>query len=150
MIDNYARAYTEIYSIIDGLDSSEKDRIPTDEIIYIKEHMDNTYNFKYNSKKTLKENNISKETAIIFVYLCKNYLIEREKQEVLEDILKINERIIQNKLYEKYNRNKLSKEIQENFNNTTNYNDKTSELIVYEDNLYRKVLNILRSFFKYK
>lgn len=148
MIDNYSRAYTEIYSIIDELDSSEKAKIPTDEIIYIKEHMDNTYNFKYNSKKTLKENNVSKETAIIFVYLCKNYLIEQEKQEVLDDILELNERLVLKEIHSQYYNEIWNKE-KEKIDNSKNYNE-ANELTIYKDIWYKKILDIIKNLLKCK
>lgn len=152
MVDNYAIAYTQVYSIINSLDSKEKSKIPNEEILYIKNHMDKAYKFLYDPKKSLKNNNVSKDAAIIILYLWKKYFLNKEKYATLEGILQKNDIAYQEELSEKFsidkifnNNDGILKEIyNENINESEVENKK--ELVVYEYKWYQKIIDKLKEF----
>lgn len=146
MVEMYAKAYTEVYTIINTLDNNEKNKIPHEEIEYIKQHMDKMYSFSYDSKKSLKTNNVSREAATILLYLWKEYFLNKEKYAVLENILKKNEITAQEELSKKYSVDKI-------FNNNKNTEDcnedyvSKNELVIYEVKWYQKIIDKIKRFF---
>ena len=102
MSDTYGRAYTEILEILEKLPRSQYDKIPKSEIVFFNTNRDKEYEFKYNSLKTLKEQNVSRKTATILVYLYEKYFCSEKQKEKLERVLIQNENERENKLKEKY------------------------------------------------
>lgn len=140
MVDNYAIAYTQVYSIINALDSKEKNKIPNEEILYIENHMDKAYEFLYNPEKSLKNNNVSKDAAIILLYLWKKYFLNKEKYATLEKILQKNDIANQEALNEKFSSDKIFN------NNNESKVENEQELIVYEYKWYKKIIDKLKKF----
>lgn len=150
MVDNYAIAYTQVYNIINTLDSKDKSKIPNAEILYIKNHMDTEYKFLYDPKKSLKNNNVSKDAAIIILYLWKKYFLNEEKYETLAGVLQKNDIAYQEALREQFstdkifnNKDRTSKEIHNEKINESKV-EKDKQLIVYEYKWYQKVIDKLK------
>ncbi len=146
MVEMYAKAYTEVYTIVNTLDNNEKNKIPHEEIEYIKQHMDTMYSFSYDSKKSLKNNNVSREAATILLYLWKEYFLNKEKYAMLENILKKNEITAQEELSKKYSLDKIFN----NDKNSRDYNEEhanKNELVIYELKWYQKIMDKIKSFF---
>lgn len=144
MVDNYAIAYTQVYSIINALDSKEKSKIPNEEILYIENHMDKAYEFLYNPEKSLKNNNVSKDAAIILLYLWKKYFLNKKKYATLEKVLQKNDIANQEALNEKFSSDKIFN------NNNESKVENEQELIVYEYKWYKKIIDKLKKFLNKK
>ncbi len=103
MITAYKRAYTEVIEIIKYFPNEEYAKIPLEKINYYKENMDKDYNFKINPNIELEKQNISREANAILVTLFNDYFATDRQKEILNNLLKQNQQILEELKQEKYN-----------------------------------------------
>ena len=121
MLNNsYARAYTEVYEILNHLDQTEVSNIPKEEIDFIKENRDMDYEFKLDKDVDLNEYEFSRKTYSIIIYLYKEYIANSAEKVEIENQLNQNQRIIEDEKREKYNPDNI-------FKNNSNTIEKKNE-----------------------
>lgn len=104
MLNNsYARAYTEVYEILNHLDKDDISMIPKEEIDFIKENRDMDYDFKLDIDANLDEYEFSRKTYSIMIYLYEEYIANPNEKEGIERLLKVNQKIIEDEKRKKYN-----------------------------------------------
>ena len=135
-----AKAYSELFEIINLLDESEKNKIPTEIYENIKSQKSKEYINQYNTLDDINENNIEEKTAILLTSLYLDYIANDEKKEV-EDVLKENEK----KLSEKYSTENMFKNRNKE-ENTQKIN--TMITIKKKETVFTKILNKIKSLFK--
>ena len=101
MITAYKRAYTEVIEIIKYFPNEEYAKIPLEKINYYKENMDKDYNFKINPNIELEKQNISREANAILVTLFNDYFATDRQKEILNNLLKQNQQILEEQKQEK-------------------------------------------------
>lgn len=143
MNNTYAKAYTEVLTILKELPREEYDKIPEEEIKFYKDNCDKDYEFKIDSKIPLQEQEISRKANAILVSIFRDYFATEKQKEKLKNILNYNfveeEKIKQ----QKYNVDDIFK------NRKKEELPKSQEfkLVEYKGNFISRFINKIRSFF---
>lgn len=150
MITAYKRAYTEVIEIIKYFPNEEYARIPLEKINYYKENMDKDYNFQINPNIELEKQNISREANAILVTLFNDYFATDRQKEILNNLLKQNQQILEELKQEKYNPNNLFMQSKTQQQNTVTIQENNSEnsLIEIKENFFTKFTNFIKNIFK--
>lgn len=150
MITAYKRAYTEVIEIIKYFPNEEYAKIPLEKINYYKENMDKDYNFKINPNIELEKQNISREANAILVTLFNDYFATDRQKEILNNLLKQNQQILEELKQEKYNPNNLFMQSKTQQQNTVTIKENNSEnsLIEIKENFFTKFINFIKNIFK--
>lgn len=143
-MSKYNERLVEIDEILSYLNEDELEKIPEEVRNYIKENKSTDYIWEYNEDKPLEEQNISRETLALLSYLNMKYLLNEQQRKVMEQIHKYNESKIESEKAAKYQTEDLFKK--------TNYEiqEDNTEMVVYKENILKKILNKIKSFFKIK
>ena len=78
----YANAYSEVLEILRYVSIDDFNKIPKEQIDFLKNNSNTDYDFFYNPYKTLDEQNVSKRAKAIIAIIFKDYWatdIQREK-----------------------------------------------------------------------
>ena len=78
----YANAYSEVLEILKFISKEDYEKIPVNKIELFKLNSNKEYEFTYNPKKTLDEQNVSKRAKAIIGILFRDYWateVQREK-----------------------------------------------------------------------
>ena len=150
MITAYKRAYTEVIEIIKYFPNEEYAKIPLEKINYYKENMDKDYNFKINPNIELEKQNISREANAILVTLFKDYFATDRQKEILNNLLKQNQQILEEQKQEKYNPSNLFMQSKTQQQNTVTIQENNSEnsLVEIKENFFTKFINFIKNIFK--
>lgn len=150
MITAYKRAYTEVIEIIKYFPNEEYAKIPLEKINYYKENMDKDYNFQINPNIELEKQNISREANAILVTLFNDYFATDRQKEILNNLLKQNQQILEELKQEKYNPNNLFMQSKTQQQNTVTIQENNSEnsLIEIKENFFTKFINFIKNIFK--
>jgi len=89
---NYSKAYKEVLEIIKYFPKDDYNKIPKKVIKFFESNMDKDYQFSINPRIDLTKQNISKEANAIIVALMQDYFVTREQKQIIQDILKLNEK----------------------------------------------------------
>lgn len=136
-----AKAYSELFEIINLLDESEKNKMPTKIYENIKSQKSKEYINQYNTLDDINENNIEEKTAILLTSLYLDYIANDEEKKEVEDVLKENEK----QLSEKYSTENMFKNRNKE-ENTQKIN--TMVTIKKKETVFTKILNKIKSLFK--
>lgn len=150
MITAYKRAYTEVIEIIKYFPNEEYAKIPLEKINYYKENMDKDYNFQINPNIELEKQNISREANAILVTLFKDYFATDRQKEILNNLLKQNQQILEEQKQEKYDPSNLFMQSKTQQQNTVTIQENNSEnsLIESKENFFTKFINFIKNIFK--
>lgn len=91
MID-FSKRFVEVDEILKYLSEADYNKIPTNVINYIKNNKDNSYTWKYDTSKKLKDQNVSDDTIAILSYLNMEYLLNPEQQEFMRKLHYLNDK----------------------------------------------------------
>lgn len=104
------KAYSEVLSLINSLPAKEYKMIPNDVIEYISWHCDYSYKPKYDSSKSVEEQNFSREAITLFLKIFYEYFATSEQQEDIREKLRLQEIKIDKEKRKKYNPEDLFKD----------------------------------------
>ena len=150
MITAYKRAYTEVIEIIKYFPNEEYAKIPLEKINYYKENMDKDYNFKINPNIELEKQNISREANAILVTLFNDYFATDRQKEILNNLLKQNQQILEELKREKYNPSNLFMQSKTQQQNTVTLqkNNSESSLVEIKEKFFTNFINFIKNIFK--
>lgn len=140
-------AYSEVLAIINLMEEKYKNKIPNSVLQIFKDEKKENYNPVINIEESFLNQNLQRETLVILAILNLNYWCENEQEKI--DLLKEyaeNDKIKEEKLRKMYNpdnmfKNKNTGRISENEN---------KQLIEYKENMFKKLWNKIKIFFKRK
>ncbi len=140
-------AYSEVLDIINLMEEKYKNKIPNSVLQIFKDEKKENYNPVINIEESFLNQNLQRETLVILAILNLNYWCENEQEKI--DLLKEyaeNDKIKEEKLRKMYNpdnmfKNKNTERISENEN---------KQLIEYKENMFKKIWNKIKIFFKRK
>ncbi len=140
-------AYSEVLAIINLMEEKYKNKIPNSVLQIFKDEKKENYNPVINIEESFLNQNLQRETLVILAILNLNYWCENEQEKI--DLLKEyaeNDKIKEEKLRKMYNpdnmfKNKNTERISENEN---------KQLIEYKENMFKKLWNKIKIFFKRK
>ena len=82
MIDNYPKAYKEVYEILKNIPKEDLEKIPENVFKTIEEKKDDNYNFEFSGD--IDNQDLLKETRALLATIYKNYWANMEEREVIE------------------------------------------------------------------
>lgn len=144
----YKRANSEILEIIKYLPLKEQKMIPQEKIEYYEKNKDQSYDFKYNPAKTLKEQNVLRETKALIVALFRDVFATEEQKEKLKIILAQNEQKYQEELRKKYSEKELFKQKTKDIEENVEENNNNSQMVVYKEKIFTRISRFIKRFFK--
>ena len=92
IVNNYSRAYKDIFYFLMSLEEKYKNKIPKELIKFFKENADNQYVPTIDLSKPLIDQKISKETEVLLCLINLNYWCTQEEKEELLKKYEINEK----------------------------------------------------------
>lgn len=146
MID-YEKRLVEVDEVLNYLSEENLNKIPEDIRNLIKENKDKNYTWKFDEKKELKEQDLSKDTIIILSYLNMEYLLNEEQKKLMEKIYELNEKKQIEERKEKY-------KVDEIFKNKEATNQQINEIkdiqeqsiIEYKENIFKRIIKKIKEF----
>ena len=140
MVD-YNKTLVEVDEILNYLSEEDLLKIPEKVRNTIKENKDKEYVWKYDETKTLKEQDVSRDTIAFLAYLNVEYLLNKEQKELMEKIYDLND-----KKSEKEKKSKYSKELFDD-KKIIKSEDKKNEITIYKTSFFSKILNKISRMF---
>lgn len=144
----FRKAYVELYEIIKKMSNKEIQKIPKEYIINIKNEMDRTYEFEFDDKKSILDQNFKVETKALLVELYERFLAPDDEKEIWEKYDRICidaiEKEKQKKFLTEVIRNKRTTEIS-NKENTNSLPVKCKE-----KNIVERFIQIIKRIFSIK
>lgn len=93
MRDDYSKACTEVIEILKLLPKQQYEKIPLEEIEYYKKNADPEYKFVFKLGVPLAEQKILRTTYAILVTIYRDFCIDDNQKNVLDEILCLNKKI---------------------------------------------------------
>lgn len=90
MID-YEKRFVEVDEIIKNMPKEEIEKIPNDLISVIRKNKAPNYIWKYDKRKKLLDQNLSKDTIAILSYINTEFVLENEQRILMRNIHYFNE-----------------------------------------------------------
>ena len=139
----YANAYTEILEIIKFIPDSDYEKIPEGYIQVFQKHSNTNYDFKYNPKKSLDEQNVSKMTKEIIALLYRDFWAGSERKKKILQYQESKRLQIEMAKYEKHNPNSI-------FKNPEEIQDSKKEVSIayHKENILIRLFNFIKNIFK--
>ena len=89
----YNKRLVEVDEILKYLSEDELLKIPEDIRKIIRENKDKYYEFKYDARIPLKDQNISRDTIAILSYLNEKYLLDEKQASLMQEFHELQERM---------------------------------------------------------
>ena len=139
------KSYTEVVTYLSLLSPEELSKIPKEKIeLYVK-YMDNSYTYKIDFSKNIKEQQMMEETKAILSNLFRDYFANDYQKERIVAKEKYDLEKIEEIKREKYNPHK---KLEERNTKNENYNiAETKEIIIYKENFFKKIINKIKNIF---
>lgn len=142
----YNKRLVEVDEILNYLPKEDLEKIPEDIRQLIKNNKDKDYIWKYDETKSLKEQNVSRDTIAFLSYLNMEYLLNDKQKEFMEKLHEINEKKLEEEKSKKYNSNNLFKQDEKIVDEPIE--NKTESLVEQKENFFSKIIKAIKSFFK--
>ena len=148
--ENYPNAYKEVYVILNNMDKKDVKIIPQSLLDMIKSRMNKNYKFELNDSINFEEQTLLKETKAILAYIFLNYWGTDEQNKRIKE--KFRQDIIKEELQKnKYNAEELFKSNKNNNMSSKVIQKQEVHMVEYKkENLFKKIINILKNYFKRK
>lgn len=144
-MENGKNSYTEVYTILQDLDDEEYNKIPPVLIKTLEENMNKDYEYEIDDDLELKDHKMLPETKAILFNLFRDYLATSEQKQ---KIIKMqNEERTKNELkkQQKYETDIFkNKKVEQQ----TNAIQEEKSLIKYKENIFQKIINKIKNWFK--
>ena len=102
MVNNYTRAYKDIFYILMSVEEKYKNNVPKELINFFKDNADNQYIPIIDLSKPLIEQKLSEETEALLCLINLNYWCTPEEKEQLLKKYEINEKEAEEELRKQY------------------------------------------------
>lgn len=148
MSSKNAKAYSEVYSILNLLSDEYKNKLPQKLIGIIKTIKDDSYNPHYTLAKNINEQGLSDKSLAILTFLNLNYWCNNEDKEKIIKKLNENEQKYQLKMQNSHTMHFLN---QDKILEVEHSNEikvcESQKLIEVKSGLFTKILNKIKYFF---
>ena len=147
MYQSKIQIFSELSCLLDYFPEEYIYKIPKQLLDTIKQNSDAKYFIKIDTKKSLVNQEILKETKDMLMVLKYNYWSNEEEQKSIREKLLQNEEKYQKKLKEKYNPDNIFKKIE---NNKIEEVENTALVEYKEGNFLKRILRKVMNFSKRK
>lgn len=107
--EKYARAYKEIIEILKYVNKEDVNKIPREMLDMFEINQDKDYDFKFDTKKSFEEQNISIETKAILANIFRDYWATEYQRDRIIKKENYERELLEQKKREKYNPDNLFK-----------------------------------------
>ena len=148
-MSKYTDAFTQVYVILNELDDEDYDKIPPEVVDAIRKNRNKEYQFEIDESVDLKDNNLLPEARALLFKIYRDYLAtEKQRKKILN--MQNEERAKKElKKQEQYNSdifaNKETETIQKS---ELEIQQQSIHSVPYKESIFKKLLNIIRGFFK--
>ena len=144
--DKVSCAYKEIYEIFKIFPKELVDRIPKYKLDYIKQNMNESYEYNI-TKETFDGKTMLDETAAILAILFRDYLAtEKQKNKIINYHNTQREKIV-NEIKEKYDPENVFKQRRIEQEKIDEKKENLS-VVEYKENIFKKLFNKIKEIFK--
>ena len=150
-MNNRRNAYTEVYTILQDLDEEEYNKIPPEVIETLDTNRNKEYEYFLDDELELKDQPMLPETKAILFNLFRDYLATPEQRT---KIIKMqNEARQKNELKKQqmYNTdvfaNKSINKTTKLDENEVEANNEEKQIVIYKENIFKRILNKIKSLF---
>ena len=141
----YANAYSEVLEILRYVSIDDFNKIPKEQIDFLKNNSNKDYDFFYNPYKTLDEQNVSKRAKAIIAIIFKDYWATDLQREKIIAKQKYDRMKLEKEKQTRYNSNDIFKNKKiENIENST----ETFAMIEYRETFLDKIIKKIKKIFK--
>ena len=139
----YKIAYSEVLEILKYISKEDFNKVPHNIIEMFKANASTENKFKYNSEKTLKEQDVSEIARIIIAILFRDYWATETQREKILAKQNYDRKKIQEEMYKQDN-------LFKNKQRLTKVNIEEQQLVVYNESIFRRIFNKILTFFDLK
>ena len=150
-MNNRRNAYTEVYTILQDLDEEEYNKIPPEVIETLDTNRNKEYEYFLDDELELKDQPMLPETKAILFNLFRDYLATPEQRT---KIIKMQNEARQKNELKKQQMYNTDVFANKSINKTTKLNEnevKTNnnekQIIIYKENIFKRILNKIKSLF---
>lgn len=144
----YANAYSEVLDILKFISKEDYEKIPTNKIELFKINSNKEYEFTYDPKKTLDEQNVSKIAKAIIAILFRDYWATEVQREKIIRKQKNDRLILEEQKKSLYDTENIFRK--RNICSKTEEKEEVTEMVVYKANFITRVFNKIKNFLKIK
>lgn len=145
-IINYKKALVEVDAVLSCLDYNEYKKIPANIIDAIENNKDEEYTYDYDEELEYEDWSLMPETKAILYNIFKKYLATEEQRKYLQQKERMGNYKIESEKIKKYNSENLFKKEKEV---KKVEQEENNELIVKRDSSFKKILEKLKSIFRF-
>ena len=148
---NYAKAFTEVYKILECLDEEEYEKIPKSFVNVIETYRNKEYIYEVNEEQDLMKQEMLPETKAILFNMYRDYFAQNEEKAKIKNFQQSALKKIEKQKQEKYNINvfdiKEDEIIENNKNSEKSQNlENTSLIKIKKQSFFRKILYKIKEF----
>lgn len=145
-IINYKKALVEVDAVLSCLDYNEYKKIPANIINAIENNKDEEYTYDYDEELEYEDWSLMPETKAILYNIFKKYLATEEQRKYLQQKERLENYKIESEKIKKYNSENLFKKEKEV---KKVEQEENNELIVKRDSSFKRILEKLKSIFRF-
>lgn len=139
-MDNFPKAYREVYEILKYIPKEDIEKIPKDFLQTIEDNMDKEYHYKIDENKSFEEQDTLKETKAIISIIYKDYWTTPKRKQELIKIRREQRNALEHEKMKKYDSNIIFRQKEEIM-------QATLAPISKKDNFFARVLNKIKGLF---
>ena len=148
---NYAKAFTEVYKILECLDEEEYEKIPKSFVNVIETYRNKEYVYEVNEEQDLMKQEMLPETKAILFNMYRDYLAQDDEKAKIKNLQQIALKKIEKQKEEKYSINvfdtKKEEILENNKNSEKSQNlENTSLIKIKKQSFFRKILYKIKEF----
>jgi len=140
----YNKYLKEVHEVLENMPNEYTQKISPDFIKMIIENADWSYDFKYDTSKTLEEQSISEESKTVLAIIYMRYFANEEEKLDLINKIRQNDELEENQKNEKYNPDKIFDNVPKNITELEN----EINLVNINEKWYQRIFNKIKFFFK--
>ena len=145
-INNYKKTLVEVDAVLSCLDYNEYKKIPANIIDAIENNKDEEYMYDYDEELEYEDWSLMPETKAILYNIFKKYLATEEQRKYLQQKERLENYKIESEKIKKYNSENLFKKEKEV---KKVEQEENNELIVKRDSSFKRILEKLKSIFRF-
>ena len=147
--EEYEIACTEVLEVLNYISKEDYNKVPKDVIQVLEKNKTNDMTFLYNPWKDINEQEMSTIGRLMLASFFRDYWATPEQRAKINSFQNNKRKIIEKEKEERFDTKNLFKtkaEIDEKIEN----NPEKTDIIVYKDNIFKKILDKIKSIFKSK
>ena len=144
----YANAYSEVLEILKFISKEDYEKIPANKIELFELNSNKEYEFTYDPKTTLDEQNVSKRAKAIIGILFRDYWATEVQREKIIRKQENDRLILEEQKKSLYDIEEILKK--RNICSETEAKEEVTEMVVYKANFITRVFNKIKKILKIK